>query len=100
MRKCILYQAIKRSPIRNLLPGFMERLSKKENICEIALTIEHPQKLLNTLNEKHLKKLIVTSLLIDIAPSMAKPMVKFLIKTSIKQKQDRLKSTNKCTKKS
>lgn len=73
---------------------------KIENICEIALTIEHPQKLLNTLNKKHLKKLIVTSLLIDIAPSMAKPMVKFLIKISIKQKQDRLISTNKCTKKS
>lgn len=65
--------------------GYLE----EENIWEPVLAIQHLWKLVTTFYKKHLKKPMATSLLINSALLMAKPIVRLRIFTT-QQKQGRL----------
>ena len=61
-----------------------KRYPKEENTCKPSFAVQHPKKLINSLHKDHLEKAIATSPPIDLAPPMARPIVR---PTSLKRKQ-------------
>ena len=85
------------------LPSLYYLISRKkypeeENIQEPALAFQHLRKLISSFYKDYSDKLTVTFLPINIAPPMAKPIIK-LTKPSKQKHSQSVNSTNKRAKK-
>ena len=73
---------------------------EEENIWEPVLAVQYLRKLISSFHKDHPKKPIATFLLVNSAPLMAGPIIKPMVKSITKRKQDQLvNSANKQAKK-
>lgn len=67
---------------------------EKKNTWELALAVEYLWRLITTFDKKHFEKPIATFSPINLIPLMARAIIKFKVKASIKQKRDQLAKAN------